>query len=317
MGKATKSIKSLICLGSAIFLVLAAKSLGLSATGVLLMVKGKVTVSSHGAAYPAKTGLRLKPGDTINSLGGTVSVLLSDGRMRTVDTGSSFTLSEEQRGDWQDPFVARVMDTIRDTAHRGRGPTTKGMVRGEKEIVVVYPYNSCVLSDELRFEWEGVEGLDDVGVFLKSPSPVYKYSFKAGSGENRASLPEDAPPLVPGHRYYWRVKGFQKTHMKPYASRLRWFAILSPQDTDRSKTEMRRIDAMDGTDQNTKEILRANLLISHGLYHRAVRILRQSLQQLPEDEGLKELLIGLLLKMKNFEEAEKYMNHKAGLEPSV
>jgi hypothetical protein len=119
------------------------------------MVKGKVTINSHDETYPAKTGLRLKPGDTIRSLGGTASILLSDGRMRSVKKRSTFTLPKEKTEGSGDRLITRLMDTIKETAHRGRGPTIKGMVRGEKEIVLINPHNSFIPLGRIMFEWGG------------------------------------------------------------------------------------------------------------------------------------------------------------------
>lgn len=286
-----------------VFFLLAAPCF--SATGVLLMVKGKVTVKSHGATSPAKTGLRLKPGDRVSSLGGTASILLSDGKMLLVKEGSSFTLPSENAEGSQDALVARLMDTIRETTHRGRGPTIKGMVRGEKEIALIYPFNSFITSDELHFEWDGIDGLEDITVFLKSPSPAYKYAFKVDPGENKVSLPKEAPPLLPDVRYYWKVKGFGKAQMEPYSSKLCWFSILAQDKTDTMKAEMKRIEKMGDLDDYIRDFLKANLFISYGLYHRAASILKRRLQQSPEDRGMKELLTGLFIKMKNFEEAGK------------
>lgn len=128
---------------------------------------------------------------------------------------------------------------------------------------------------------------------------------KTKPGENKVLLPKDAPQLVPGVRYYWKVKGFERAEMEPHTSKLCWFAILGPGESEQLKAEIKKIYDMGGLDEDSRGFLEANLLISYGLYHRAVSILRQGLQRFPEDEGLKELLIGLFLKMKRFEEAEK------------
>ena len=307
MGKGNRYRKFLISIMATIFMVLVMESSCFSSTGVLLMVKGNVTIKSHGATSPAKTGLRLKPGDIVESLGGKASILLADGKMHQLTEGSSFAVPEEKAEGSQDVLVARLMDTIRETAHRGRGPTIKGMVRGEKEIMLIYPFNSVITRGGLRFEWDNVESLGVMELFLKSPSPVYKYSFKAEPGKNKALLPMDSPPLQPGVRYYWKVKGFEEAEMEPFTSKLCWFAILGPEETDKLEKDIKKIDGMGNLDENSKKLLKANLLISYGLYHRAVGILRQARRQFPEDEGMKELLIGLLIKMKNFEEAEKLM----------
>jgi len=67
---------------------------------------------------------------------------------------------------------------------------------------------------------------------------------------------------------------------------------------------MGAVDAMDFLDEPDRDVLRASLLISYGLYHRAADILGKRLEQNPQDPGMKELLGGLLLKMKRNEEAD-------------
>ena len=315
MGDRKSYQKILISQISIIFIILIMASTCFAATGVLLLVKGKVTVNSLGLTYPASTGLRLKPGDIVGSLGGTASILLSDGRIDMVDKESSFTVPKEKIEDSEDEMIIRLMDTIRATAHRGKELTIEESVEEEeekgaeekekKEIRLIYPYNSFITLNKLRFEWEGMKGVEDIYIFLKSPSPVYKYSFKAQSGKNRALLPKDARPLLPGIRYYWKVRGFEIKESESYASRLCWFTILGPEKADALNAEIKKINEMGDLDKNNKEFLKANLLISYGLYHNAANILKKSRQQFPEDVGMKELLIGLFLKMKKFEEAEK------------
>jgi len=63
---------------------------------------------------------------------------------------------------------------------------------------------------------------------------------------------------------------------------------------------MTQIDTIRNLDENDRDLLKANLLISYGLYHRAAGILKRQLQKSPEDKGIKDLLIGL------FKKNEKY-----------
>jgi len=271
------------------------------------MVKGKVTIDSHGATYPAKTGLRLKTGDTVNSLGGTASILFADGGISEVKEGSRLTVGKGRAEGSRNMLVTRLMDTIRETAHKGRGPTIKGMVRGEREIMLIHPCNSFIHSDDLWFEWGGVEEMGEIKVSLKSPSPVYKFAFRTDPGKKKALLPKEAPPLVPGVRYYWKVKGFEKAEMEPYASKLAWFVVLDSEKMGTLNEEMKKIGDIPHLDNSNRDFLKANLLISYGLYHGAADILKKSLQQFPADTGMKELLKGLFLRMKKFEDAEKLM----------
>ena len=276
-----------------------------SATGILLIVKGGVAVNSYGAAFPARTGLRLKPGDTVKGLGGTVSILLSDGSMHKVNKGSSFTLPVEEEEGSRKIFALRLMDAIRETAHMGSGAIVDQTAREKKEIILINPYNSFITRDKPGFEWEGMEAMEDIEIFVKCPYPAYKYTFQSEPGKNKALLPKDAPALLPGVRYYWKVKGFETRAKQTCTSKLCWFAIPGKEKADNIREDMKKIAQMGGLDEDNKEILKATLFISYGLYHSAAKILKKALQKFPEDQGLKELLLGLYIRMKNFEEAKK------------
>ena len=305
MGDRNIYTKFLVCLVSIMFLTIAMETNGYSSSGVLLMVKGKVTIQSDDAAYPGESRIRLKPGDIVNSMGGTASILLSDGKMHQLKKSSSFTVPKKRDDSTQNRLVARLMDTIKETTSMGKGPTVKGMVRGEKEIILIYPYNSFITPEELRFEWEVVEETKDMEVSLKSMSPALKYAFKVEPGKNRVKPPEDAPQLVPDVRYYWKVQGYEKVGNAPYTSKLCWFALPDAEEIGRLKSDLKQLDGMSGLDENDRDLLKANLYISYGLYHQATHILEQSLMKFPEDQGVKDLLRGLFLKMKNIEAAEK------------
>ena len=80
MGNRILNPKILFCCVG-LFWILFFVDAGFSATGVLLSVKGKVSVTSADKTVPAKAGLRLSPGALVKSLGGTTSILLADGNL--------------------------------------------------------------------------------------------------------------------------------------------------------------------------------------------------------------------------------------------
>ncbi|MBW1780584.1 MAG: hypothetical protein JRL30_07575 [Deltaproteobacteria bacterium] len=265
-----------------------------------------MNIDSHSGKFPAKTGMRLNPGDTVSSLGGTASVILSDGKMLVVKRDASFTLPADSKAESRETLIVRMMGTVGEISRIGKGPTIKAMVRGVDVVMLVYPFNSCITSDQLRFEWERIEGVEGVEIFLKSPSPAYRYSFTVEPGKNKVSLPKDSPQLLPDTRYYWKVKGTGRTEPEALASKLCWFSILGQEKITKMNAEMSKIDTIRNLDKNDRDFLKATLLISYGLYHRAAGILKRQLQESPEDKGIKELLTGLFKKTKNFREAAKY-----------
>ena len=288
------------------FLLILFGSSAFSATGVLLKVKGKVNIKSHKGTSPAKTGMKLNPGDTISSLDGTASVILSDGKILAIKKGGSFTLPADNKGGSRNTLIVKLMDTISDTSLIGKGPTVKAMVRGDGEVMLIYPFNSCITSDQLWFEWEKIEGVEGVDIFLKAPSPAYRYSFKVEPGKNKALFPRDSPPLLPGTRYYWKVTGSGVTNPEGLTSKLCWFSVLGQEQVKKMNIEMAEINAIRNLDENARDFLKANLLISYGLYHQAADILERQLQKFPGDKGIRDLLIGLFMKMKDFEGAARY-----------
>ena len=89
--------------------------------GVLLMVQGKVTVDTRNGSQPAKTGSPLMPGDTVTSRGGQVTVLLSNGTLRSVKPGGKLVIPSPSAGEKGEKLLSRLVDTVRETARKGRG----------------------------------------------------------------------------------------------------------------------------------------------------------------------------------------------------
>ncbi|MDY7035872.1 MAG: tetratricopeptide repeat protein [Thermodesulfobacteriota bacterium] len=295
----------LIFLIPAIVLSLVMAATCYSANGVLLLVKGGVAINSYGIPFPAGTGLRLKPGDTVKGLGGTASILLSDGSIHKVNKGSSFTLPVKEEEGPMKILALRLMDAMRETAHMGSGGIVDQTTREKRELILINPHNSFIAGNQPGFEWEGVEAMEDIEIFVKCPYPAYKYAFQSEPGKNKATLPKEAPRLLPDVKYYWKVKGLETRLKQSYTSKLCWFAIPGKEKVDKIREDKKKIDQMGGLDIDDKEVLKATLFISYSLYHSAERIMKKVLQKFPEDQGLKRLLLGLYIRMKKFDEAKK------------
>jgi hypothetical protein len=274
-----------------------------AAEGVLLSVSGRVDVEVHGADRPAKTGLRLRAGDRVKSSGGEASGILEDGRLFRVRRGETYTVPGDRAAGPAGELASRLMDTLRETASRGRSPTAESPQREEGGIRLLYPHNARLLPGEVRFEWEPVQGVDRVEITVKSVFPVYKETFASTAGESGAFLPREAPPLVPGVRYYWKVTGVEDGTGEPLSSDLAWFSVLEPEEARRMRSTLEALEAMDFLEAPARDVLRAGLLIAHSLHHRAEALLKGCLERRPEDPGVKELLGGLYLEMKRTEAA--------------
>jgi len=181
-------------------------SVARASTGVLLTVKGDVNVKVNRVSQPAKTGFRMGPGATVTGRGGSATLLLSDGKARTIQAGASYTLPADEPEEEKDPLILGLMDVLRELVSRGNAPSAEPEPRAEREIPAFYPCNSVVPTGVIRFAWEPVAGAQSYEINLRAPLPAYSYSFVTGPAEGRAMLPVEAPPLLPGIRYYWKVR---------------------------------------------------------------------------------------------------------------
>ena len=267
------------------------------ATGVLLAVKGEVSVTVNRVSLPARTGLRLAPGNVVTSRGGTAVLLLSDGKALAVKAGNQYTLPADENEGARDPLVVGLMDILREMASRGSAASEGKAPEAEKEIPVHYPCNSFVPPGEIRFEWEPMPGVEAYEIDLKAPLPAYAYSFAAGRGEGKTLLPAQAPPLLPGVRYYWKVKSSRGTAEDVLSSAVHWFALLEPGEEVRRRLEMKRLQAIEGLDEDAGLVLAAGHFIAYGLYHEGVNLFQKRLRSHPEDTGARELLKGTFSKM--------------------
>jgi hypothetical protein len=153
-----------------------------------------------------------------------------------------------------------------------------------------------VPSGEIRFEWEPVAGAQSHEINLRAPLPAYAYSFVTGP-EGAAVLPKEAPPLLPGVRYYWKVRPSGTAGVEVFSSALHWFAILEPVEEVRRRLESERLRQIEGLDEESRGILTACHLTAYGLYHEGVNLLLKRLRSHPEDTVARELLRGIYGKM--------------------
>lgn len=286
----------------AVCLLLASASAdGLAASAVILGVKGDVSVISGGKKTPAATGLRIEAGDTVKSGTGTASLLMSDGRMRSVTPGQTFTLPPEKAPAAAEPLAGRLMASLKETVQAGTDPLVTAAVRGTAEMAPVYPFNACVAREDVRFEWKGPDKKIQVEIVIQSPDPVYKFAFRTNAVANKADFPADAPALQPGAKYYWRVTDLTDPDNEPPATTPCWFTILSAADKEKLAADLQAVDLMKETDENARRLLKANLYASLGLYHPAVDLLEKCRQAFPDDAGILTMLKGIFARMNHVE----------------
>ncbi len=283
----------------------------LAAEGVLLAVSGNVSVQYYGSDRPAEIGFRLRPGDTVRSLGGEASGMLDDGRMFRVAQDEEYAVPGDRAAGPAGVLASRLMGSIRGMVSRGRSFTSGELVPGGADIRLFHPHNAFILPEDLKFEWKPVEGVDRVEIILKSPSPVYIQTFMAAAGESGAFFPREAPPLMPGVRYFWKIRELGAVEREPLTSEVVWFTVLEPARVEDVQGYLKAIDSMDFLGQAERDVLHAGLLISYGLHHRAEGLLRKGLERFPGDQGMRHLLGGLYLEMKMLEAAKDVLEPRS------
>lgn len=142
---------------------------GAKASGVLVDVKGTVTVKTpDGQAAPVKVGMELVDGSTVTAAaGGSASVLMDSGAMDEVSAGATYKVGQAPSGKRTD-LGGGVALAMRELTQQGEGPTIQGMVREAKGpsskvqkfapkmgIGGIYPRETAIrLGGSVAFKWD-------------------------------------------------------------------------------------------------------------------------------------------------------------------
>lgn len=288
------SSKMAAALAACVLVTIVATPLCLGAAGVVVKVDGKATIQTGDKSAPAVVGQKLQANDTVKSDGGTVSVLLGDGRMKVVSPGPTFIVPGDFAGN---PAANRMINSLSEIVEKGKAPTVNASVRGAGNIKAISPFNSYVLPGAVTFQWEASSGLADLDVSVTGAKPDYSYSFRVKPDKGAVALPEAAPALQPGTKYYWQAKEVERAESEPYSTRINWFAVLPKESHDKLSAELKNIQEMKDTDAHEKAVLQASLFISYGLYNNAAQLLEKELQARPDDAVMTDLLCGVYVQM--------------------
>lgn len=157
-------------------------------------------------------------------------------------------------------------------------------VRGGGKLppTLISPRDTNLMTDAPTFKWMGME-MQTGTLRLYGPEGVL------WSAENIAltqiKYPPSAPRLKPGVEYSWSIekKGFPIEKAR--------FTILTPEQAKPIQEQLKSLESAGGIPKTTRAILKANLLISHGLFYEAREILAETVTDDP-DEPAVHLLLG-------------------------
>ena len=264
---------------------------------VLLAVSGNVGLIRDGRTDPAQTGLALKMGDKLTSTGGKATLLMADGQIRRLGKNQNISITNKDSAVADKNLAAKLIDAAQETMRLGQTPTKAAVVRGQKEIFQIFPRNSVIFNDDLRFAWSGVEKGREVELIILSESPAFKHIFKAKTAKGGVTYPKQAPPLNPGRTYYWKVDASPSLADDLSESKLSWFQIITPDKLKDLQKRQARLMADDNLDSRSSKLIAAYLLLANKMYHEAYKLLLDCQLQSPGDQGIKSLLAGVEKRM--------------------
>jgi hypothetical protein len=282
-----RHIKFIFNLAICIIFIFSFERLCNAGSGVLISVKGKVEIVSDGNTTIAKPGRALASGDLVKSLGGTAVLVLASGKTQMIKTSAEYKLSEGA-GDKKNGLGARLASALSEAKNRGKGPFVRGMVRAGEDFKLTYPSNSSILSDRLKFDWNGRENTAEAKIIVKSEDS--DFSFNPNLDADTITWPMNGPKLVPNQRYYWKVMGMNLESMQESSSELRWFRILTPTESDELENGLQQIIAIKDIQPSDQILLKAALFYSFQLDHEVLNLLQSFRKSRELNESEKELL---------------------------
>ncbi len=262
---------------------------------VVIALSGNAEITRAGKTIPAHPGTRLQEGDAISVQQGELNLITSNGKLETVQSGTSYTVpsGEKQKGE---ALNTRLLASLADAAGDYERPTVKGMVRGGEGLQPEFPRNTAILAKDLRFSWQNEADLEGMKFELKKRNPRFSFSHKLADGSSDLLYPEDAPSLEAGVPYYWKVEGYNMLTGEPSETPLVWFQILPAEEEHKVRKELEQLKAMEISEQ-AKAVLRVGIYTSRQLYGDAHRELNSALKKDPDNAVFRSLLSALEQKM--------------------
>ena len=255
---------------------------------VIIALSGKAELTQKGTVKAAAAGDRLNNGDSLAVTSGEATLVTSGGKLQTVSAGSAYTIKAEQKVATKG-LTERLMASLSETTTKHEGPTVKGMVRGEEGIQPIFPHNTVIFSEDLRFIWKSELELEGMKFELKKRNPRFAFSTVLGDESTELLYPKDAPELESKVPYYWKVEGYDMLTGEPSESQLVWFEVLNQKDENTIKKEINEIKTLKDVDDNVKTVLYVGIYSSHRLYSNALQELKTALTKQPENKTLQHL----------------------------
>lgn len=155
-------------------------------------------------------------------------------------------------------------------------------VRGGKHPpTLLSPRETKMMTDSPTFKWMGME-------MQTGTLRLYGPEGMVWSAENIAltqiKYPPSAPRLKPGVEYSWLIekKGFPAEKAR--------FTILTSERAKPIQEQLQSLEGAAGLSKTTLAVLKASLLISHGLFYEAREVLAEAVNADPDEPSVHLLL---------------------------
>lgn len=163
-----------------------------------------------------------------------------------------------------------------------QGGATRGPLRA------IAPLEGLAYRDRPLFMWDPAPGVKSYLFELHDEADstgtlVYKTDVAAA----QLVYPSDAPPLMPGKLYSWRVSIPAVLGRRNYGSSVN-FSVLSIDDAKPLKDALQKAQLTTTAPRTAKDLLRAaDVFKQYGIWYDALRSVSEILNKTPDDMGAK------------------------------
>ncbi|MBI4537748.1 MAG: DUF928 domain-containing protein [candidate division NC10 bacterium] len=249
--------------------------------------RGDIQITAPGKKAPEKPAplQSLYPGTQIVVTKDAAAVILFTEGMKTVTIGeknSPFNVKPpEAKGGSSGVGVTQVASLL---LGKKKPPTYIPLaVRGGKHPpTLIAPRDTKLMTDSPTFKWMGMEM--QAGT-LRLYGPAGQIWVAENIARTQIKYPSTEPRLNPGVEYSWSIEkaGFPAEKAR--------FTVLSPSEARTVQEQVKSLEATAELPDTTLAILKASLLISHGLFYEAREVLVAAETKDP-DEPTVHLLLG-------------------------
>lgn len=262
---------------------------GDSPLAVLMAQQGDVTVLRSGEALDANFGMHLDQGDEIRTgADSSADIVFATGQALQLGANGRLVVQggEAAAAGGTSPEIFGSADRLLQLKGT-RGTSAIGRVRsgGEgAEIIAVSPRFSARVGTRPVFEWSGGSG--EIELTLEHEGA----EVWTGTAVDAQSLqyPDDAPELVGGSSYSWRVRVADPLAISPAQSQTAFFETMTAEqesELDRTLDQL----ASAPVSEATRAVLEASVLFDHGLVDEAIGVMDRAIEVSGEESGLGEV----------------------------